>query len=84
MSYWGLDRNPDPTSNVDYLVLDTGVNTGTAALLNTLVGPGGQFSVVFEDNGILVAHRVRPAATGSGAAAGSPAGSGSVTAAASP
>jgi uncharacterized membrane protein len=74
MSYWGLDRNPDPPSNVDYLVLDTGVNTGTAALLNTLIGPGGQFSVVFEDNGILVAHRVRPASTGGGG--GAPAGGG--------
>ncbi|MFI5042456.1 MAG: DUF2079 domain-containing protein, partial [Acidimicrobiales bacterium] len=78
MAYWGLDRNPDPQSNVDYLVLDTNTNASTASLLNNLIAPGGQFAVVFDDDGVVVAHRIKPAPTGAGSAS-SPAGAGSAS-----
>ncbi len=75
-SYWGInDRNPAPQSNVDYLVLDTSLNAETAPLLSGLVGPGGQFQVVFNIDGVVVARRVRSPGGGPLAPVAAPRGS---------
>jgi uncharacterized membrane protein len=55
---WGIgDRNPAPRSNVEWLVLDTNLNTDMAPLLASLTAPGGQFEVVFRLGPVIVAHR---------------------------
>ena len=56
---WGIRlRNaPDP-SKVDWLVLDTRATGNQAALYEELIAKR-EFSVVFNEEGILVLHRVR-------------------------
>ncbi|HLX87672.1 MAG TPA: DUF2079 domain-containing protein, partial [Acidimicrobiales bacterium] len=55
---WGIkDHNPDPPSNVDYLVLDTSLNPDSAPLLQSLLAPGGGFTVIYRSGNVLVADR---------------------------
>ena len=54
---WGIaDRDPPDPSKVDWLVVDTSLN-GTAAPLYARL-TSGEFQVVFDESGIVVAHRV--------------------------
>ena len=66
-AYWGNDdgyRLPDPSS-VEYLVLDlVTVSTANHPLVDQLTEPGGEFDVLFEQDDILVAHRVSPPRSG--------------------
>ena len=56
---WGIaDRNPDPPTNVNWLVIDTELNGDMAPLLARLTAPSGPFRVVFREGTVLVAHRV--------------------------
>jgi uncharacterized membrane protein len=59
VTFWGIDdaKPPDP-SKVDWLVLDTRVTGKQTVLYKTLIKT--QFKVVFNEEGILVLHRVRP------------------------
>jgi uncharacterized membrane protein len=55
---WGIaDRNPDPPSNVQWLVVDTNLNGDTAPLLAHLTTGSGPFRVTFRDGPVIVAHR---------------------------
>jgi hypothetical protein len=55
---WGIgDRNPDPPSNVQWLVLDTTLNTDTAGLIAQLTTGSGPLRVVFREGPVIVAHR---------------------------
>jgi len=51
------DNPPDP-ARVDWIVLDTSLNGNTTPLFQALVA--SEFSVIFNSQGIVVAHRVRP------------------------
>jgi uncharacterized membrane protein len=65
-AYYGLTERqplPDPAT-VDYILLDTGLNENEAPLAARLTAPGGEFAVIINDDGVLLAHRVRPPATG--------------------
>ena len=56
---WGIaDRNPDPPSNVQWLVLDTNLNQDTAPLISQLTTGSGPFRVFFARGPVIVAHRV--------------------------
>jgi len=58
---WGIDdKHPDPTSNVDYLVLDTGLNADSAPILQGRLAQGGGFRVIYHEGPYLVAQRVGP------------------------
>ena len=60
MTNWGIAlRHPPDPSKVDWLVLDTRAIGNQAALYQALV-TRGEFSTVFDQEGILVLHRVRP------------------------
>ena len=55
---WGIkDQNPDPPTNVDYLVLDTRLNVDSLPVLTRLLGPGGGFQVTYRAGSVLVAKR---------------------------
>ena len=56
---WGIDeeRPPDP-STVDWLIIDTRTITGTNPLYDQLLHR--EFTAVFDEQGILVLHRIRP------------------------
>ena len=55
---WGIaNQDPPDPSKVDWLVVDTSLN-GTAAPLFTAL-TSGEFSVVFDQSGIVVATRVK-------------------------
>jgi uncharacterized membrane protein len=57
---WGIRlRNPPDPSKVDWLVLDTRATGNQAALYEELIAKR-EFSVVYNEKGILVLHRVRP------------------------
>ncbi len=57
---WGISlRHPPDPSQVDWLVLDTRAIGDQAALYQALIAKG-EFSTVFDQEGILVLHRVRP------------------------
>lgn len=66
--YYGLsDADPMPNpAVVQYLVIDTGLNPEQMPLLRRLTGPGGEFQVVFETSGTLLAKRVATPAAASG------------------
>ncbi len=59
---WGLrgENLPDPAS-VDYLLVDTQALGDRRPLYERLVGPNGQFRVVYSRDGIVMARRVAPA-----------------------
>jgi uncharacterized membrane protein len=58
---WGIDdQHLDPTSNVQYLVLDTDLNQDMDPLLESLIQPGGPFQVIFRAGPALVARRSPP------------------------
>jgi uncharacterized membrane protein len=58
---WGIrDLNTHPPTNVDYLVLDTGINAETQPLFDGLVASGGGFVVVYRGGPVVVAKRVSP------------------------
>jgi len=63
-SYYGLSNaQPLPdTATIQYLVLDTGLNTEEASLVTRLTGPGGDFEVLINRDNVLLAHRVRTGA----------------------
>ena len=55
---WGIaNRDPDPTSNVDWLVLDLGVDQEPALRLGLTGGPSSEFVPVSDDGITLVAKR---------------------------
>ena len=60
MAYFGNDdgyRLPDPSA-IEYLVIDRrNVGEGHRELLASLVAPGGEFDVLFDESDILVARR---------------------------
>lgn len=60
-SYWGNDdtyRLPDP-SDIDYLVLDRKhVGPAQQDLLADLLGPGGEYEVLFDADDVVVGRRV--------------------------
>lgn len=57
VSNWGMQGDPGPpTTVVDYLVLDLTFGQ-QPALLATLTGSEGEFDVLFERDGVLVARR---------------------------
>lgn len=62
-AYWGNDdtyRLPNPVE-IDYIVLDRRqVGEQQQPLLESLVGPGGEFELLLDDDDIIVARRVRP------------------------
>lgn len=56
---WGISlHNPPDPSKVDWLVLDTRATQNQAVLYKALIKR--EFEVVFNEEGILVLHRVRP------------------------
>ena len=59
---WGVKgENPGDPADVDYLVLDTGLlGDDRKALYERLTAPGGEFTKVFERDGVVVAKRARP------------------------
>jgi len=58
---WGVDdKDLDPTTNVQYLVIDTDLNQDMTPLLDSLIDPGGSFGVVFHAGPVLVARRLSP------------------------
>lgn len=56
---WGFaNRDAPPPSVVDWLVLDTSIDDAAATqLLDQLTGPGGGFTIVFEQSTVIVARR---------------------------
>jgi uncharacterized membrane protein len=57
---WGISlRNPPDPSKVDWLVLDTKATGDQGVLYQALIAKK-EFAVVFNEEGILVLHRVRP------------------------
>lgn len=63
-SYYGIDNQRpkrwDP-ARVDYLVLDAGLNETMRPLFEQLTAPGGEFEILFNENGAIFAKRVKPA-----------------------
>ncbi len=73
-TYWGnelpdgsVDPAPHNPNRVTWVVfdrlhldVDNPNNVEQAALVNRLIGVGGEFEVVFEEDGVVVAKRVRP------------------------
>jgi uncharacterized membrane protein len=58
---WGVrGENPPDPATADYLVVDTALNGQNQALYERLTRPGGEFRVVFSQDGIVVARRARP------------------------
>jgi uncharacterized membrane protein len=59
-AYWGNDdgyRLPDPKS-IDYVVLDrVHVGDEEAELLDQLIGPNGEFDVLFDEDDVVVGRR---------------------------
>lgn len=59
-AYWGNDdtyRLPDP-GEIEYIVLDRNhVGAAQQELLNDLVGPGGEFDVLLDSDGVVVGRR---------------------------
>jgi uncharacterized membrane protein len=64
MAYFGNDdgyRLPDP-SEIEYIILDRrNVGEAEQPLVDSLIAPGGEFEVLFDQDDILVARRVRDA-----------------------
>jgi uncharacterized membrane protein len=60
-SYWGVDdgyRLPDP-SEIEWIAIERqNVSEQHAPLLDGLIGPGGDFEIVFDEAGVVVARRV--------------------------
>jgi uncharacterized membrane protein len=55
---WGIaNRDPDPTSNVDWLVLDLGVDQEATLRVRLTGGPSPEFVPVYDDGVVLVATR---------------------------
>ena len=55
---WGVHgEHPGRPEEVDLLVLDTTLNGDQAPLYESLVEPGGPFTVVYDRDGIVVARR---------------------------
>jgi uncharacterized membrane protein len=55
---WGFqDKNPDNPDDVDFLVIDTGLTGSDKSLYQRLIGPEGDFELIFSDHGIEVAKR---------------------------
>ncbi|HVT75523.1 MAG TPA: DUF2079 domain-containing protein, partial [Acidimicrobiales bacterium] len=66
-TYYGIDGQPPHRWNpakVKYLVLDTGLNESLRPLLDQLTGPGGEFKVIDEANGVVLAKRIHAPRTG--------------------
>jgi uncharacterized membrane protein len=55
--HWPVPHDPN---TVDYLVIDRSQTVPQAALVERLIGPGGEFSIVYEQDGVVVAKRSRP------------------------
>ena len=62
-SYWGVDdgyRLPDP-SEIEWLVIERqNVSELHAPVLDELIGPDGDFEIVFDEAGVVVARRDAP------------------------
>ncbi len=57
---WGISlHNPPDPSKVDWIVLDTRTTGNQTALYETLI-IRREFQVVFNEDGIMVLHRVKP------------------------
>ena len=60
MAYFGNDdgyRLPDP-SEIEYIILDRrNVGEAEQPLVDSLIAPGGEFEVLFNQDDILVAKR---------------------------
>lgn len=63
---WGIgDKNPPKPDDANLLVLDTNINgPEPAALLAELTGPKGWFRVIYDNEGVIVARRIRPGPAG--------------------
>jgi uncharacterized membrane protein len=64
MAYFGNDdgyRLPDP-SEIEYIILDRrNVGDAEQPLVDSLIAPGGEFEVLFDQDDLLVGHRVHNA-----------------------
>ena len=60
-AYWGEDdgyRLPDPSA-IEWIAVDRRqVGSGEKAILESLLAPGGGFEIVFDEDDVVVAHRV--------------------------
>jgi hypothetical protein len=57
---WGFaNRDPDDPGRVDWLVLDLRLGQQPALVARLTTGPDAEFAIVSEDEGVLVAKRVR-------------------------
>jgi uncharacterized membrane protein len=55
---WGINGEDPPSADTsDVLVLDVALNGSDSGLYDTLVGPVGQFRIVFNEDNIVVARR---------------------------
>jgi uncharacterized membrane protein len=55
---WGIaNRDPDPTTNVDWLVLDLAVDQEARLRVQLTGGPAAEFVPVYDDGTVLVAKR---------------------------
>ena len=55
---WGVNgEDPPNKNNTDVLFLDVALNGDKQSLYQELIGPGGNFTIVFDQDGIVVARR---------------------------
>ncbi len=55
---WGINgEDPPNKNNTDVLFLDVALNGDKQALFDELTGPTGEFKIVFNQGGIVVARR---------------------------
>jgi uncharacterized membrane protein len=58
---WGIHgERPPTTGKVEWILLDEPLDPNLQRLFDALTAPGGQFHVVLSQDGVTLAHRVRP------------------------
>jgi uncharacterized membrane protein len=58
---WGIaGEGIDDPATVDYLLVERPTLGNSTAMFEALTAPGGQFEIVFERDGVVLAERVRP------------------------
>ena len=58
---WGIaGENIDDPSTVDYLLVERPTLGNSTEMFDALTAPGGQFEIVFDRDGVVLAKRVRP------------------------
>ncbi len=58
---WGIaGENIDDPATVDYLLVERPTLGNSTAMFDALTGPGGQFEIVLDRDGVVLAERVRP------------------------